>query len=408
LSIQLPQLLSGVRIIECASFVAGPFGGMSLAQMGADVIRIDPLQGGPDYKRWPLSQRADSSLFWTGLNRGKRSVTVDMRSPAGRELVLDLATAPGPNAGIIIDNQVGRSWLEYGNLTARRADAIQVRIGGHADGSPAVDYTVNPSVGVPSITGPSDHADPVNHALPAWDLLAGMTATTGLLAALRHRDLGGAGTLLEIALGDVALAGIAGMGWYTEAEELGDARGKVGNHLYGSFGVNFRTGDGHHLMVVALTPRQWSALVSATGTAEVFRALEGSLGVSFADEGDRFRHRDAITAILRPWFEGRPYAAASAELSRHNVLWSRYRSLGEVVRDFRDQGESQVLAEVEQPGIGPVVSARSPIRTSQGYGETATAPRLSGHTDEVLSEILGLSSTQIGRLHDEKVIGAAK
>lgn len=405
---QLPQLLAGVRVIECASFVAGPFGGMSLAQMGAEVIRIDPLRGGPDFKRWPISQRGDSSLFWTGLNRGKKSLTVDMRSPEGRELILNLATAPGPQAGILIDNQVGRSWLEYENLTARRADAIQVRIGGSAKGAPAVDYTVNPSVGVPSITGPVDHASPVNHALPAWDLLAGMTATTGLLAALRHRDLTGQGTELNIALEDVALAGIAGMGWYTEAEELNDGRGKVGNHLYGSFGVNFRTMDHKQIMVVALTPRQWTALVAATGTDKVFNSLEASLGTSFAMEGERFKHRDIITAVMAPWFESRRMASAGAELTEHGALWSKYRSLGEVANDFRSGVESKVLTEIQQPGVGPVITAHSPLRTDQNYVASAHAPQLAEHTEEVLSEVLGLSSTEIARLHDQNVIGAAK
>lgn len=408
MSTQLPQLLAGVRVIECASFVAGPFGCMSLAQMGADIIRIDPLQGGPDFKRWPMSQRGDSSLFWTGLNRGKKSLTVDMRSAQGRELILDLATAPGPNAGILVDNQVGRSWLEYQNLTSRRADSIQIRIGGSASGSPAVDYTVNPSVGVPSITGPADHADPVNNSLPAWDLLAGMTATTGLLAALRHRDQTGLGSELNIALEDVALAGMAGMGWYTEAEEIHDTRGKVGNYLYGSFGINLSTEDNQNIMIVALTPRQWTVLLTATSTTAVFSALEASLGANFSREGDRFLHREVITAILRPWFANQTFSSASAKLNEHGVLWSKYRSLGEVAQDFRAGNESRVLTEVNQPGIGSVISAHSPIRTSEDYVSSATAPLLSEHTDEVLSDVLGLSSLQIARLHDDQVIGTAK
>jgi 2-methylfumaryl-CoA isomerase len=408
LSVKLSQLLSGVRIIECASFVAGPFGCMSLAQMGAEVIRIDPLRGGPDFKRWPMSQRADSSLFWTGLNRGKKSLTIDTRSAEGRELVLALATAPGPGNGILIDNQVGRSWLEYENLASRRSDAIQVRIGGSASGGAAVDYTVNPSVGVPSITGPKSHSEPVNNSLPAWDLLTGMTATTALLAALRHREQTGAGSELNISLEDVALAGMAGMGWYTEAEELNDARGKVGNYLYGSFGINFRTKDGQQIMVVALTGRQWSALLEATGTGAVIAALEASLPADFTREGDRFTHREILTALLRPWFAERDAATVATALDDASVLWSQYRSLGEVARDFRKGNESAVLTETNQPGIGPVISAHSPIRTTDNYESSATAPQLAEHTDEVLSELLGLSSAQLGRLHDEKIIGGTK
>lgn len=407
MSKQPQQPLAGLRVIECASFVAGPSGCMTLAQLGANVIRVDPLGGAPDFTRWPVSQRSADSLFWTGLNKGKQSVTLDLRRPEGRELLLALAAAPGPGAGVLVDNQVGRSWLAYERLAERRSDIIQVRIGGSADGRPAVDYTVNPEVGVPEITGPDGIAGPVNHVLPAWDLLTGMTATTALLAALRHRDRTGEGAYLEVALGDVALAGLANMGWYAEADELAADRPKVGNYLYGSYGVDFQTADGHRVMVVALTSRQWDALRKITETEAVFGALEGALGVNFAKEGDRYRQRETITAILRPWFEQRSFDEVSQALTDGHALWSRYRGMTEVVQDFRAAGSPSVLADVEQPGIGRVVSARSPIRFDAEYGTTATAPALGQHTDEVLEQVLGLSPSELGKLHDDNVIGAA-
>lgn len=406
MSQQLQQPLAGLRVIECASFVAGPSGCMTLAQLGAHVIRVDPLEGAPDFTRWPVSQRSADSLFWTGLNKGKQSVTLDLRRPEGRELLLALAAAPGPDGGVLVDNQVGRSWLAYERLAERRADIIQVRIGGSADGRPAVDYTVNPEVGVPEITGPDGIAGPVNHVLPAWDLLTGMTATTALLASLRHRDRTGEGAYLEVALGDVALAGLANMGWYAEADELAADRPKVGNYLYGSYGVDFQTADGHRVMVVALTARQWDALRKITGTEAVFAALEGALGVNLSDEGDRYRQRETITAILRPWFEGRSIDEVSQALTDGHALWSRYRSMTEVVRDFRCAESPSVLADVEQPGIGRVVSARSAIRFDAEYGATAVAPSLGEHTDEVLGQLLGLSPAELGKLHDDNVIGA--
>lgn len=405
MSKQPQQPLAGLRVIECASFVAGPSGCMTLAQLGADVIRVDPIGGAPDFTRWPVSQRSEDSLFWTGLNKGKRSVTLDLRRPEGRELLLALAASPGPESGILVDNQVGRSWLAYERLAERRADVIQVRIGGSADGRPAVDYTVNPEVGVPEITGPNGVSGPVNHVLPAWDLLTGMTATTALLASLRHRERTGEGAYLEVALGDVALAGLANMGWYAEADELAADRPKVGNYLYGSYGVDFQSADGHRVMVVALTSRQWEALLRITGTSEVFAALEGALGVNLAAEGDRYQQREAITAILRPWFEARTIDQVSQALTDGHALWSRYRSMSEVVQEFRRAQAPSVLADVEQPGIGRVVSARSAIRIDARYGATAVAPSLGQHTDEVLEQVLGLSPSELGKLHDDNVIG---
>jgi 2-methylfumaryl-CoA isomerase len=400
------QPLQGLRIIEHASFVAGPSGGMTLAQLGADVIRVDPLGGAADYSRWPLSQRSGESLFWSSLNRGKRAVSLDTRSDKGRELLVALVTAPGEGGGILVDNNPRAPWLQHDVLTRHRPDTIKVHIEGYADGRGAVDYTVNPEVGIPSITGPEQSA-PTNHALPAWDLIAGATATTGLLAALRHRDRTGEGTDLHLALADVALSAIANMGWFTEADELGHDRERVGNYLYGAYGVDFATADGARVMVVALTRRQWQSLCATTGTSEVFTALADSLGIDWDDEGARFVHREMITAILRPWFSARPFADVSEALDAGRVLWSKYRTISETLSVVRDAEGESVLTDIDQPGIGPVVAARSPLRPQSHYGVAREAPVLAQHTEEVLTDVLGLSGAEIGRLHDAGVIALA-
>lgn len=400
------QPLADLRVVECTSFVAGPSGGMTLAQLGADVIRVDPLGGAADYRRWPVSAATGNSLYWTALNKGKRSVQIDLRTEEGRELVLALATAPGPDGGVVVDNNVGRPWLSYDALRARRADVVHVHIQGHPDGRPAVDYTVNAAVGVPDLTGPVGVADPVNHVLPAWDLLTGMTAMTGLLAALHRRDRHHEGTYLEISLFDVALAGVASMGWLAEAEERDRDRPRHGNHVYGSFGVDFATSDSQRVMVVALTPRQWDALRSVTATEKVFSALEEALDVDLDLEEDRYRLRETIAAVLRPWFEARPLGEVSRELDAAHVLWSPYRSLRNVVSDFRASSAPSVLAEADQPGIGRVVSARSPLRNAGSYGPVRPAPRLGQHTDEVLAGVLGLTGHELAGLHDRGVVGS--
>lgn len=398
------QPLRGLRVIEHASFVAGPSGGVTLSQMGADVIRVDPIGGAADYTRWPISQRTGKSLFWSSLNRGKRSVALNTRSAEGRELLVALVSAPGDEGGILVDNNPGASWLGYEALAHQRADTIKVHIQGHPDGRGAVDYTVNPEVGIPGLTGPESHEGPVNHTIPAWDLLAGATATTGLLSALRHRDRTGEGSDLQIALSDVALAAVANMGWFTEADELGRDRQRVGNYLYGSYGVDFSTADGERVMVVALTGRQWSALCKATGTNDVFSALGESLGVDWSDEGARYTYREVITAIFRPWFEVRTLDEVSSALNEARALWSRYRTLSDRVGELRAGTKDSVLTELDQPGIGEVIGAKSPLRPQAAYGQIEAAPLLGQHTEEVLSEVLQLNSPEIGRLKDAGVI----
>jgi 2-methylfumaryl-CoA isomerase len=269
-----------------------------------------------------------------------------------------------------------------------------------------VDYTVNPEVGVPDMTGPAGAGEPINHVLPAWDLLTGMTAVTGLLAALYRRERSGEGAFLQIALADVALAGVASMGWLAEAEEQGD-RPRHGNHVYGSFGVDFATSDGERVMVVALTVRQWEALRTVTNTEKVFTALEDALDVDLAIETDRYRLRETIAAVLRPWFSARTLAEVSRELEAAHVLWSKYRTMSQAVAEFRGLDSPSVLADVDQPGIGHVVSARSPLRMGSGYGAPTVAPRLGQHTDEVLAEVLGLGELERAQLHDRGIVSSA-
>ena len=179
--------LAGLRVVEVSSFVAAPTAGLTLRQLGAEVIRIDPVGGAADTSRWPLSEEG-RSLYWAGLNRGKRSVELDLASAEGQAAIVELVCAPGDGNGILVSNLFGKSWLSDEALRARRSDLIHVQVLGRSDGAPAVDYVVNAATGLPFATGPgADLDEPVNHVLPAWDLLCGMHAATAVLAALHRR-----------------------------------------------------------------------------------------------------------------------------------------------------------------------------------------------------------------------------
>ncbi|MFM7626908.1 MAG: CoA transferase, partial [Gammaproteobacteria bacterium] len=200
----MPGILHGLRVVEGSAFVAAPLGGMTLAQLGADVIRFDPLGGGLDHQRWPVT--ADGrSLFWAGMNKGKRSIAVDLRNPRGQEVLTALIAAPGADAGLFSTNFPARGWLSYDALCRARADLVMVNLLGRRDGGSEVDYTVNPQFGFPMLTGAPD-GPPANHVFPAWDAIAGNMIATAMLAALRHRDRTGEGQLVTLALKDVGLA----------------------------------------------------------------------------------------------------------------------------------------------------------------------------------------------------------
>jgi 2-methylfumaryl-CoA isomerase len=396
------QPLADLRVIEGSAFVAAPLGGMTLAQLGADVIRFDQIGGGLDRNRWPLAP-SGRSLFWAGLNKGKRSIQVDLRSDEGRELVEALVAA----AGIFLTNFPARGWLAYDSLRKRREDLIMCALTGNPDGSSEVDYTVNPSTGFPWATGPRDLAVPLNSVLPAWDVTMGGLAVTGILAAERHRTRTGEGQLIKLALSDVAFAMVGNLGRIAEAQLGGqDAARRDGNYLYGAFGADFGTSDGRRVMVVALTGRQWTALQDVTGTTEAFRSLEGVTGHDLSSEDGRFGARDLIAAVLRPWFEARSLDEVRAAFEGTGVSWGPYQTFRQLVReDPRASEQNPMFTTLEQPGIGEYLVPASPLElTAAGRLEPRRAPELGEHTEEILAGVLGLGPTEIGRLYDAGVV----
>jgi len=397
-----------MRIVEGSAFVAAPLGGMAMAQLGADVIRFDPIGGGLDRTRWPVTA-GGQSLFWAGLNKGKRSIQIDLGSDEGRELVEALITAPGPEAGLFLTNFPARGFLDYEKLSEGRPDLIMVNIVGNADGSSAVDYTINPASGFPWATGPRNLAVPFNHLLPAWDAITGMLATTSLLAAERRRTRTGEGQSVQVALSDVAFWMVGNLGKIAEVQISHHERVKDGNYLYGAFGRDFQTKDNRRVMIVALTLRQWRSLVKATGLGEDFDRIAKMMDVDLDEEGGRFIAREVIGATLKPWVLARTREELRGVFDSHDVSWGPYQSFTELVEeDPRCSAQSAMFEEVDQPGIGTYLMPGSPLDFSNAQRlPPARAPALGEHTEEVLAGVLGLSDAEIGRLSESGVVAGA-
>ena len=390
--------LAGVRIVEISSFVAVPLAGMTLAQLGAEVIRVDPVGGAADYHRWPVTDDG-VSIYWAGLNKGKRSVAVDMRSPEGQELVQRLIV----DSGMLITNVVGRQWHSYETLVAQRPDLVQVEVSGRADGSTGVDYTVNAAIGFPLVTGPAELATPVNHVLPAWDVACGIYAALAVTAALRHRDASGEGARITIPLENVALATAGNLSFLTEVMVNGTDRERIGNSLYGQYGRNFISSDGVSFMIVALTGRHFRDLTELTGNTKAVAALAEALGADFSDEGDRYRHRDAISGLFTVWFAEHTASEITEALSATSVLWERYRSFAEVVTDDRVIA-NPLFTRLDQPRIGEYLAPGLPVSIGGVYSPAVAAPALGDQTVAVLRERLGLGPQEIGRLTESGTV----
>lgn len=396
------RLLDGLRVIEASSFIASPTAGLYLAQMGADVIRVDQIGGGPDFRRWPVTPGGDS-LYWENLNRAKRSLALNLLHPEGRELLQAVVRATGQ----FITNFPAQGFLAHDTLATGRADLITVRVMGWADGSPALDYTVNNAVGYPLLTG--DGPGPVNHVLPAWDLLTGSYAAFALLAALRHREATGLGGEVRLPLSDVAIGTVANLGSLAEVVTTGADRPRLGNTVFGLFGRDFVTRDAVRTMIVVVTHRQWANLIAALGLGEAIAAIESARGVAFAhDDGARYVHRDALFPLFEAAIGARDHRDLAAAFDAGGIVHSAYRTMAEAVADPALVADNPIFGASANPS-GADYPAAGAFATLPGHERLPPrpAPRNGEHSEEILSDLLGLPSGAIARLIDTGITGTA-
>ncbi len=405
------NLLSNLSVIEVSSFVASPTIGLYCAQMGAEVIRVDQIGGGLDYNRY-MQTAEGRSLSWENLNRAKKSVALDLGSARGRELVAELARVTGQ----LITNVPEKSFLSHERLASGRADIITVRVMGWPDGRQAMDFTVNAASGYPLMAGPVDLVDengqvpPVNQVLPAWDFITGAYGAFALLAALRHRDATGLGSEVRIPLGDVAIGTLANSGAMAEMLYRGGDRERLGNAIWGAFGRDFVSRDGLRFMVAALTGKQWAGLVQGFAIAEGAAALEARHGLRFAtSDHNRFTHRDALFALIQNAASALDYAQIAERLAAAGATFEHYRTAYEAARDPMLVTENPLFGPSPANPSGFAYPAAGPFANFPGLerGAPSAAPYLGEHSEEVLSERLGLGAGEIGALIDAGIVATS-
>ena len=287
---------------------------------------------------------------------------------------------------------------------------MYVNIVGNPDESTAVDYTVNAASGIANATGPVGSLFPVNNALPAWDIATGLNAVIGILAAERKRRTTGDGQLVKISLADVAFTMVANLGFLAQAEVPHENRPPLGNDMYGAFGRDFATSDGRRVMVVAISLNQWRTLVKATGIEEHLPPMERAFDADFTKEADRYRARDGIAALLKPWFEARTLDEVRKALDAHGVCWGPYQTFTQLLDDdWRVAPTSPVFGDVDHPGIGDAAHAgvadEVPDRAA-GAARDRAAPR-HAHRRGARRRARTCRPTEIGKLHDDGVVASA-
>ncbi|QGL59292.1 L-carnitine dehydratase/bile acid-inducible protein F [Pseudomonas coronafaciens pv. oryzae] len=403
--------LSHIRVLDLSRVLAGPWAGQILADLGADVIKVERPGCGDDTRAWgppflqnPAGQNTTETAYYLSANRNKQSVTIDFTRPEGQRLVRELAA----KSDIVIENfKVGglaAYGLDYETLSAANPRLIYCSITGFGQSGPyasrpGYDFMIQALGGLMSLTGIAEGeegAGPVKVGVALTDILTGLYSTTAILAALAHRDQGGNGQYIDMALLDVQVACLANqaMNYLT----TGVAPGRLGNaHPNIVPYQSFPTADGDLILTV--------------GNDSQFRKFAGVAGQPQWADDPRFvtnklrvAHRAELIPLIRQATVFKPTGWWVAELERAGVPCGPVNDLAQVFAD------PQVVARglaIELPHAlgGRVAQVASPIRLSETPVEYRRAPPLLGeHTDQVLQALLGMSSEEVASLRADGVL----
>ena len=395
--------LDGIRVIEVGTLISGPFAGRLLGDMGADVIKIEP-PGAPDPLRtWGQAELEGQHFFWTVHARNKRSVTLDLRQPRGRDIFLDLAE----RSDIIVENfRPGtlEKWdLGYDVLRQRNRGIILVRVSGYGQDGPDANKAGYASVaeaasGLRYMNG-FPGGPPPRLALSLGDSLAGMFAALGALAALYRRTVTGEGQVVDAALTEACLA--IQESTIPDYDVGGVVRGPSGTRLEGIAPSNiYRTADGSWVVIAANQDTVFRRLCAAMGRPEL------ADDERFVDHGARGRNQDLLDTIIGEWAAARAPADVIDTLSAAGVIAGPINTVAEVVHDPQllardmlvEHYDERVGRAVLGPGVIPKLSA------TPGTVRRAGPPRPGCHNAEVYGELLGLTPAQLADLTDQGVL----
>jgi crotonobetainyl-CoA:carnitine CoA-transferase CaiB-like acyl-CoA transferase len=408
----LPQKALGhIRVLDLSRVLAGPWCAQNLADLGADVIKIERPGSGDDTRAWgpPYAPDAEGrptaeAAYYLSANRGKRSLTVDIASPEGQVLLRELVL----QCDVVLENfkvgHLARYGLDYASLKALKPDLVYCSITGFGQDGPyahraGYDFLVQGMGGLMSITGERDElpgGGPQKAGVALTDLMTGMYATVAILAALTHRDRTGEGQHVDMALLDTQVAMLANIG--SSYLNSGKRPRRWGNaHASIVPYQTFACLDGH-IIVTAGNDGQYRKFVEAGGRPELAHDAR------FATNPLRVQNRDALVPLLAEMVLEKRRDEWIALLEAEGVPCGPINDLDEVFANEQVRARGMEIA-LPHPEAGQVKLVRSPMKLSATPATSAMAPPLLGqHTDEVLREVLGKSGEEIAALRDRKVV----
>jgi crotonobetainyl-CoA:carnitine CoA-transferase CaiB-like acyl-CoA transferase len=403
--IPVPGPLKGIRVIDLSRVLAGPWATQCLADMGADVIKVERVESGDDTRSFPpFAKNEDGgtgeSIYFLSTNRGKRSITVDLAQPEGQELVRRLAD----NSDIVIENykvgNLAKFGLDYATLSARNPRLIYCSITGFGQTGPhraraGYDIVIQAMGGLMSITG-EDGRQPVKSGVAIVDILTGLYASQAILAALYERGSSGKGQHIDLALLDVQIATLANQG--AEYLMTGEIPKRHGNAHGGIVPYqDFETSDGRIIVAVA-NDSQFARLAQILGMP----LLAGD--PKYRANVDRVRNRETLLPMLGERFKQRCSAEWVADLDREGIPTGPINSLKAVFEEPQIAARDLVVEFVSTDGMSTRLVG-SPIRFSRTAVEhILPPPKLGEHTDQILADVLHESFETIVDLHKKQII----
>ena len=408
--------LEGIRVLDLSRVLAGPWCTQTLADLGADVIKIERPGAGDDTRNWgpPFLPTADGresheSAYYLGANRNKRSVTCDIAQPEGQALVRQLAE----HCDVFIENfkvgDMARYGLDYASLKAINARLVYCSLTGFGQSGPyapraGYDYIIQGMGGLMSVTGERDdlNGGPQKVGVAVADLFTGMYATVGILAALRHAERTGEGQHLDMALLDTQVAMLANLGAnYLVSDQAPGRMGNAHQNIvpYQVFEVAPRADGGKDFIILAVgNDGQYAKFCEVAGRPDL--ASEPR----FVKNADRVRHRAELVPMLEAVMKTRAKADWLSALEAAKVPCGAINSLDEVFADPQVQARGMVThwqhpLRADLPLVSsPIKLEKTPVRTDR------PPPMLGQHTDEVLGELLGVDAARLATLRDRQVI----
>ena len=412
--------LDGIRVLDLSRVLAGPWCTQTLADLGADVIKIERPGSGDDTRGWgppflqtPSGEDTRDAAYYLGTNRNKRSVTCDIATPAGQALIRELV----PHCDVFIENfkvgDMARYGLDYASLRALKPSLVYCSVTGFGQTGPyreraGYDYAIQGMGGLMSVTGERDDlgGGPQKVGVAVADLFTGLYATVGILAALRHAERTGEGQHLDMALLDTQVAMLANLGanYLVSGHKTGKIPGRAGNaHQnivpYQVFEVApNEAGEKDHLILAVGNDGQFAKFCEVAGCPQLAQDPR------YARNADRVRNRSELVPQLEIILRTRRKADWLAALEAAKVPCGAINNLAEVFADPQVQAR-EMVTRWQHPLAGEVALTASPLKLSATPVRKDLPPPLLGeHTEAVLAEVLGLAPKAIARLREQGVI----